>query len=208
LQTSAEPRCGVPTQIARPNLRRQRHSAGGRGCECRRGSEGGAGRRRQRRDRRRRFGASGVGAAPALRARRAVAKQAAIVALLRPAKDGWTAEDWRNFFDERAGIAEFDFGLSRPEVEARAFTCCVAEWLNRNPARSSPGSCLGCGGGEAAHDPLLPFGTGSTGHAWLHARCWQSWHAARKAEAVTMLTAMGIAPSVISAIDFGKNGGA
>jgi hypothetical protein len=134
--------------------------------------------------------------------------KAAIVALLRPAKDGWTAEDWRNFFDERAGIAEFDFGLSRPEVEARAFTCCVAEWLNRNPARSSPGSCLGCGGGEAAHDPLLPFGTGSTGHAWLHARCWQSWHAARKAEAVNMLTAMGITRSVTSAIDFGKNGGA
>jgi hypothetical protein len=59
-------------------------------------------------------------------------------------KDGWTAEDWRNFFDERTGIAEFDFGLSRPEVEARVFACCVAEWLNRNPARSSPGSCLGC----------------------------------------------------------------
>ena len=29
-------------------------------------------------------------------------------ALLRPGRDGWSAEDWQAFFDERAGIAEFD----------------------------------------------------------------------------------------------------
>ena len=39
----------------------------------------------------------------------------------------WSAEDWRAFFDERAGIAEFDGGLSRTEAEAGAFTHCVAE---------------------------------------------------------------------------------
>ena len=32
---------------------------------------------------------------------------------------------------ERAGIAEFDGGLPRPEAEALAFECCVVEWLNR-----------------------------------------------------------------------------
>jgi hypothetical protein len=42
--------------------------------------------------------------------------KAGIVALLRPANDGWTAEDWQAFFDERAGIAEFDGGLSRPRL--------------------------------------------------------------------------------------------
>ena len=36
-----------------------------------------------------------------------------IVALLRPGRDGWSAEDWQAFFDERAGIAEFDGGLPR-----------------------------------------------------------------------------------------------
>ena len=36
-----------------------------------------------------------------------------IVALLRPGRDGWSGEDWQVFFEERAGIAEFDGGLPR-----------------------------------------------------------------------------------------------
>ena len=54
-----------------------------------------------------------------------------IVVLLRPDRS-WTAEDWRALYDERAGIAEFDGGLSRREAEAQAFDSCVIEWLNRN----------------------------------------------------------------------------
>ncbi len=118
--------------------------------------------------------------------------KAGVVALLRTADDGWSGEDWRAFFDERAGIAEFDGGLPRHEAEARAFACCVAEWLNRNPVRSPPGRCLGCGEAEHAHDPLLPFGTEPTGHAWLHSRCWSAWHAGRTAEAVAALSTFGI----------------
>jgi hypothetical protein len=83
--------------------------------------------------------------------------KAGIVTLLRSA-------------DGRAGIGEFDGGLPHAEAEARAFACCVAEWLNRNPAGSSPGRCLGCGNGDHAYDPLLPFGIESTGHAWLQAK--------------------------------------
>ena len=29
-----------------------------------------------------------------------------------PAEDGWSAEDWQVFFDERAGIVEFDGGTA------------------------------------------------------------------------------------------------
>jgi hypothetical protein len=116
-----------------------------------------------------------------------------IVALLRQGWNGWSREDWQVFFEERAGIAEFDGGLPRLEAEARAFTCCVAEWLNRNPVRSPPDRCLRCGEAEQGHDPLLPLGTESTGHAWLHSRCWSAWHAARQAEATEALEAMGIA---------------
>jgi hypothetical protein len=47
--------------------------------------------------------------------------KAGIVTLLRPADDSWSAEDWQVFFDERAGIAEFDGGLSRGHAEAHAF---------------------------------------------------------------------------------------
>jgi hypothetical protein len=90
----------------------------------------------------------------------------------------------------RAGIGEFDGGLPRAESEARAFACCVAEWLNRNPVRSPPGRCLGCGNGDHAHDPLLPFGIESTGHAWLHSLCWSAWYAG--VEAVAALANLGI----------------
>ena len=74
-------------------------------------------------------------------------------ALLRTGRDSWSGEDWRAFFDERAGIAEFDGGLPRLEAEARAFTCCVAEWLNRNPVRSSSDRCLRCGEAEQGPRP-------------------------------------------------------
>lgn len=115
-----------------------------------------------------------------------------IVVLLRPAEDGRSAEDWQVYFDERAGMAEFDGGLARDQAETRAFACCVAEWLNRNPVRSLPGRCLSCSNAEYAHDPLLPFGTEISGHAWLHSRCWPAWHSARKADAIAALAAMGI----------------
>ena len=119
-------------------------------------------------------------------------QKAEVVALLRPRQDGWSAEDWQAFFDERAGIAEFDGLLPRAEAEAQAFAGCIAEWLNRNRARSAAGLCLGCGGREQAHDQLLPYGIESTGYVWLHGRCWPAWHRVRQAEAVKALAAMGI----------------
>jgi hypothetical protein len=123
-----------------------------------------------------------------------------ILALLRPTEDGWSGEDWRAFFDERAGIAEFDGGLPRSDAEARAFASCVVAWLNRNPDHSSSERCLGCGGGERPGDTLLPFGVESTGHAWLHSRCWPDWYARRKTEAVAALAAMGIALPAASTV--------
>jgi hypothetical protein len=99
-------------------------------------------------------------------------------------------------------------GLPRGQAEARAFACCAEEWLNRNPVRSPPGRCLGFGGGDHAHDPLSPCGMESTGHAWLHSRCWPARYASRKAEAVAALAAIGIAAPSDLPDDFGKNGGA
>jgi hypothetical protein len=123
--------------------------------------------------------------------------KAEVVALLRPGEGGWSAEDWQVFFEERAGIVEFDGGLQRAEAEAQAFACCVVEWLNRNPERSSAGRCLACGGLDRAHDPLLPYGAEPNGHAWMHSRCWLAWYAARKAKAATVLAAVGITAPVI-----------
>jgi hypothetical protein len=134
--------------------------------------------------------------------------KADLIALLRIGRKSWSGEDWRAFFDERAGIAEFDGGQPREQAEARAHACCVAEWLNRNPVRSSPYSCQRCGEAERAHDPLLPFATESIGPARLHSRCWSAWSAARQAEAVADLEAMGIATPVKFPDDFAKKRGA
>jgi hypothetical protein len=46
--------------------------------------------------------------------------KASIVALLRPAEEGWSAEDRQGFFDERAAIIEFDGGAPRAWAEALA----------------------------------------------------------------------------------------
>jgi hypothetical protein len=118
--------------------------------------------------------------------------KAGMIALLRPENDGWSPYDWLAYFDERAGIAEHDGGLSREQAEAHAFTCCVVEWRNRNPVRSPPGRCVGCGQAERAFDSLLPFGGETAGIAWLHPRCWQAWQTGRIADAVASLTKMGI----------------
>ena len=116
--------------------------------------------------------------------------KAGIVALLRAGGDGWSVEDWQVYFDERAGIAEFDGGLPRPEAEARAFECCVVEWLSRNFERLPPGSCCACG--DSTHEAPLRHGVEPTGYVWLHSRCWPAWHAGRKADALAALKAMGI----------------
>jgi hypothetical protein len=81
---------------------------------------------------------SAISAPPAAMLDELSRHKAEIVALLRPGRDGWSGEDWLAFFDERAGIAEFEGGLPRGEAEARAFECCAVEWLNRNPVCSTP----------------------------------------------------------------------
>ena len=102
----------------------------------------------------------------------------------------WDVDDWRAYFDERAGIVEFDGGPSRADTEARAMACCVAKWLNRHPFRSSPDRCHACGDGPE-REALVPFGTTNTGHVWLHGRCWREWHECRTAEAGAALAALG-----------------
>jgi hypothetical protein len=120
--------------------------------------------------------------------------KAGIMTLLRPAEDGWSAEDWQVFFDERAGIAEFDGGSPRGQAEARAFERCVIEWLDRHSAPSGPSHCAWCGRPESPGAMVVPFGTEPGTHTWLHPECWSDWHRARRVEATAALAAMGIAP--------------
>ena len=116
--------------------------------------------------------------------------KAGIVALLTAANGGWTAADWRVFFNERAGVAEFDGGRNRGEAEAVAFECCIVEWLNRHPELSTPGRCTWCGMPGRDGHAVVPFGTANHGHTWLHPGCWNDWHRERRAKAERALAVM------------------
>src|SRR5436309_8154299 len=58
----------------------------------------------------------------------------------------WDRQDWRTFFDERAGIVEYEAGISRRQAEDAAFADCVHRWLAMHPpANDSLESCAYCG---------------------------------------------------------------
>lgn len=119
--------------------------------------------------------------------------KADVIALLRAETAGWSAGDWRAFFDERAGIAEFDGHLHGQEAELRAFECCITEWLNRSPVISHSGRCAWCGGVQTRGGAtVLPIGASAAGHAWLHSTCWPEWRQRREAEAGAALACVGI----------------
>jgi hypothetical protein len=69
------------------------------------------------------------------RKRRMNSVASSVITLVTPSEDHhmhqhrgrWSAEDWRVLFHERAGVAEFDGGLSCSEAEAHAFECCVVD---------------------------------------------------------------------------------
>ena len=63
-----------------------------------------------------------------------------------------------------------------------------------------PGLRPGRAGPDQRHPPP-PYGVETTGHVWLHARCWPSWHEDRKTQAVVILSSMGIAPPKMSVPD-------
>lgn len=101
-------------------------------------------------------------------------------------------EDWREDYEERVAIAMIDGEQAEDEARRIAFKSCVIRWLDLHPVISSPDHCVGCGKPDQP-GKIVPFGSVPPGHAWLHPGCWHQWSAARRAEAVTALAAMGVA---------------
>jgi len=115
-----------------------------------------------------------------------------IVSLLQPASDEWTSEDWQAYFNERAAHIEYEGGESRPQAEARAYECCITEWLNRHPVRSDPGRCAWCGRPDNDGHTVVPFGADGRGHSWLHPECWDEWFQNRREQARHALVGYGV----------------
>ena len=116
-----------------------------------------------------------------------------LVKLLTATADGWTGEDWREYFEERAAIAEHEAKLPRDQAEHRAYECAISEWLSRNPIRSNPGRCRHC---AQERGPLFPYVTdrniADPGHTWMHQSCAKLWHEHRRDLAKAELSEVGI----------------
>lgn len=114
-----------------------------------------------------------------------------ILRLLRPRPEAWSAEDWQAFFHERAGIAEFDEGLSRPEAERLALAQCADEWERRTLRTGPTHLCSHCRAARHGGAAVILLGSGG-GRGWLHPVCWAGWKRIRRAEAHSALAAMGL----------------
>ncbi len=107
---------------------------------------------------------------------------------------GAAAQNWRDWYEERAAIAEHDRDLPRAEAEALAFECCVVQWMNlKPPPENGPKCCVQCGN-PMEETEALPFLTGDGGHIWMHDHCHAPWMRRRRAEAADALRRMGIVP--------------
>lgn len=117
----------------------------------------------------------------------------ALLQFLRSETSGWSANEWRDYFAERAAISEFDHGLSRTNAEKNAFDLCVQEWLRQNPIYSAPGLCNQC---QQPTGLIQPYFTVSSIHhpasVWFHQQCMVQWHEARRDLATTALNALGL----------------
>ena len=120
-----------------------------------------------------------------------VVNKRAIIALLRPGADGWDAVDWQAFFNERAGVAQFDADLPRTAAEAAAVEECLQRWQSTHlPASLSHRACAACGS-HLEPDAMIAFIAGQ-GSVQLHLGCMGKWAAMRRRDALLALRAFGV----------------
>ena len=122
-------------------------------------------------------------------------RKAEIIQLLSRPKVDWGSTDWKEYFEERASVAQFCGKMSPEDAEMSAFNSCVAEWLRKNPTRSDNRSCAEC---RQSTGLLIPYATdlssSNLGHTWLHQVCAYAWHQARREFSIRCLREMGITP--------------
>jgi hypothetical protein len=59
----------------------------------------------------------------------------------------------------------------------------IIAWLDQHPAPSKAGWCCWCDCAEPDGAMVVPFGTVSGTHAWLHSECWPAWQLDRRNQA-------------------------
>ena len=106
----------------------------------------------------------------------------------------WTDTDWQEYYDERAGIAEYDGRTSREKAEQQAYEACITRWLNMYPqSQSNPDVCPHCNkpNGTPGEQSIAVLNGGES-HLWLHSTCLAAWQERRVQQAIDALTLNGI----------------
>ena len=115
-------------------------------------------------------------------------------AVAKVADVAWDAFDWQEFYDERAGVAEYDGRQPREKAEWMAYESCITRWLDTHPpTHTNDAICPHCQQPNGAPGTsCVPTLSGDGGHVWLHHACLEPWRALRRQEAVMELENMGI----------------
>jgi hypothetical protein len=107
-------------------------------------------------------------------------------------RDSWTALDWEAYFDERAGVREYEGGFDRGMAERLAFEDTIAHWMSVHlPVATEPDRCVYCREAAVLDDTLLPM-LAAAGNTWIHRSCWTGWEIKRRDEAIVSLRTMGL----------------
>jgi len=105
----------------------------------------------------------------------------------------WNADDWREYFDERAGVAEYCGMMPREKADQQAFEGCVTRWMDTTPANVPVDVCPHCLRKINPLDPSTAFVVNGGGHM-LHHSCNPHWITRRRQEAIIALAGIGIYP--------------
>src|SRR4030095_6652467 len=132
-------------------------------------------------------------------ARRLIAhKPQVLAALRRPGEPsvpvGTSADeatDWRELFNERVAMRQYEAGYGKAMAGRLAWGECVEAWCERNPLQQRLGLCAGCGAPLGAD--VLDLPDGAIVH-WDHHReftCLIAYGDQRKRRATEALAALG-----------------
>jgi hypothetical protein len=101
---------------------------------------------------------------------------------------------WRDRFEVRTSIRQYDAGIPRGTAERLAFGECIEEWCRSNPDPPDAQHCGGCGKVLGTHVLDLPDGARVHFEPEREFGCLIAYGLSRKRRAVMALALLGVLP--------------
>jgi hypothetical protein len=124
----------------------------------------------------------------------AVLRGALVDPPLLSAISGDSTDDWREMYEERAAIRQYNGGYRRDVAERLAWGEVIEIWCDRIALKHPPDTCAGCGEVLAGDSLDLPGGARIHWEPSREFTCLIAYGFARKRRAVEALAALGLVP--------------